>query len=309
MVHCIFCIFSVQSSVMFDFLRPYGLQHARPLCLSPTLGACSNSCPLSQWYHPTISSSVVPFSSSLQSFPASGSFPRSQFFPSVGQRIGVSASASVFPMNIQDWFPLGLTGWISLQSKGLSRVFSNTTVVFLPQLFVHFTTTKITWKKIQQVRVNKIVWGGGRNIFSLTWLKNCQCKVGKSRPEGVFSLLFSSSLQTRYLPAPRQIHPLGHHWGVYLCGSKVWLSLFCVWVHKVFVFRLPVCVWVYLCLCVCMFVCLSTMKWSGTHHSASDEDPTTVTHCVLVCGCSSLHLRGSVDGEVLVSLHLCAHVW
>ena len=95
---------------------------------SPSPGACSDSCPLSQWYHPTISSSVVPFSSHLQAFPASGSFPMSQFFASGGQSIGVSASASVLPMNIQDWFPLGLTDWISLLSKGLSRVFSSTTV-------------------------------------------------------------------------------------------------------------------------------------------------------------------------------------
>ena len=91
---------------------------------SPTPGACSNSCPSSQQYHPTVSSSVVPFSSCLQSFPASGSFPMSQFFASGGQRIGASVSASVLPVNIQDWFPLGWTGWIPLQSKGLSRVFS-----------------------------------------------------------------------------------------------------------------------------------------------------------------------------------------
>ena len=97
-------------------------------CPSPILRACSNSCPSSQWCHPTISSSVVPFSSCLQSFPASKSFPKSQFFPSGGQSIGVSASASILPVNIQDWSPLGLTSWISLQSKGLSRVFSNTTV-------------------------------------------------------------------------------------------------------------------------------------------------------------------------------------
>ena len=114
-------------SVMSDSLRPHGLQHARPPCPSPTPGVNSNSCPLSQWCHPTISSSVVPFSCP-QSFPASGSFPMSQFFTSGGQSIGVSASASVLPMNAQDWFPLGWTGWISLQSKGLSRVFSNTTV-------------------------------------------------------------------------------------------------------------------------------------------------------------------------------------
>ena len=115
-------------SVMSNFLRPCGLQHARLSYPSPTPGACSNSCPLSQWYHPTVSSSIIHFSSCLQSFPASGSFPMSQFFTLGGQSIGASASALVLPMNIQVWFPLGLTGWISLQSKGLSRVFSNTTV-------------------------------------------------------------------------------------------------------------------------------------------------------------------------------------
>ena len=115
-------------SVVSDPLRPHGLQHARLPSPSLTPGACSNSCPLSWWCHPTISSSVFPFSSLLQSFPASGSFQMSQFFPSGGQSIGVSASASVLPMNTQDWSPLGWTCWISLQSKGLSTVFSNTTV-------------------------------------------------------------------------------------------------------------------------------------------------------------------------------------
>ena len=121
---------SVQLScaVVSNSLWPHGLQFSRLLCPSPTPEACSNSCPSSRWCHPTISFSVVPFSSRLQSFPASGSFPISQFFASGGQSIWVSASASVLPMNIQDWFPLGLTGLISLQSKGLSRVFSNTTV-------------------------------------------------------------------------------------------------------------------------------------------------------------------------------------
>ena len=109
-------------------LRPHGLQHARPPCPSPAPRVYSNSCPLSQCCHPTISSAVVPFSSHLRFFPASGSFLMSQFFASGGQSIGVSASASVLPMNIQDWFPLGWTSWISLQPKGLSRVFSNTTV-------------------------------------------------------------------------------------------------------------------------------------------------------------------------------------
>ena len=117
---------SVQSFSQSDSLQPQGLQQARLPCPSPTPRACSNSCASSQWCHPNISSSVIPLSSCLQSFPPSVSFPMSQFFASGGQSIG--ASASVLPMNIQDWFPLGWTGWISLQSKGLSRVFSNTTV-------------------------------------------------------------------------------------------------------------------------------------------------------------------------------------
>ena len=114
------CVTSVQfsRSVMSDSLWPYGLQHARLPCPLPTPGAYSNSCPASWWCHPTISSSVVPFSFCLQSFPASRSFPVRQFFASGGQRIGVSASPSVLPMNVQGGFPLGLTGWISLQSKG-----------------------------------------------------------------------------------------------------------------------------------------------------------------------------------------------
>ena len=114
-------------SVMTDTSRPHGLQHNRLPYPSPTPRACSNSCPSSWWCHPTISSSVVPFFC-LQSFPVSGSFPTSQFFTSSGQIIRASASASVLPMNTQDWFPLGWTGWISLQLKGLSRVFSNATV-------------------------------------------------------------------------------------------------------------------------------------------------------------------------------------
>ena len=115
-------------SVVSSSLRPRGPQHARPPCPSPTPRIYSNSCPLSQWYHPTILSSVVTFSSCLQSFPASGSLQMSQFFASGGQSTRVSASTSVLPMNIQDWFPLGWIGWISLQYRGLSRVFSNTTV-------------------------------------------------------------------------------------------------------------------------------------------------------------------------------------
>jgi len=129
MVHVV-TISSVQfsDSVVSNSLQPHELQHARPPCPSPIPRVHPNSCPLSQWCHPTRSSSVILFSSCLESFPASGSFPMSQLFSLGGQSIGVSASTSVLPTNIQDWFPLGWTGWIFLQSKGLSRVFSNTTV-------------------------------------------------------------------------------------------------------------------------------------------------------------------------------------
>ena len=122
------CLVQFRHSVMSNSLQPHGLQHTRLPCPSPSPGACSNWSPLSQWYHPTILFSVVPFSSCFQSFPESGSFPTSQLFASGGQSIGVSASKSVLPMNIQDLFLLGLTGLISLLSKGLSRVFSNNTV-------------------------------------------------------------------------------------------------------------------------------------------------------------------------------------
>ena len=146
--------FTVQfsRSVLCDFLQPHGPQHAKLPCPSPTPGACSSSCPLSQWCHSTVSSSVVPISSCLQSFLASGSFPRSHFFASDGQSIGVSVSISVLPMNTQDRSPLERTGWISLQSKGLSRVFSNTTVqrhrFFGAQLLYDPTLTSIHdyWK-------------------------------------------------------------------------------------------------------------------------------------------------------------------
>ena len=127
-------------SVVSNSLQTHGLQHARPSCPSLTPRTYSNSCPLSPWCHPTISFSVIPFSFCFQSYSASGSFPVNQFFASGGQSIGASASASVLPMNIQDWFPLGLTDVISFKSKGLSRVFSNTTVqkhqFFGTQLFL-----------------------------------------------------------------------------------------------------------------------------------------------------------------------------
>ena len=132
----------VQSlKVISSSLQPHGLQHARLLCPTLSPGVCSHSCPLTQWYYLTISSSATPFSFCLQSFPASGSFPMSQLFTSGGHSIGASASASVFPMNIQGWFPLGLTGFVSLQSKGLSRVFSSTTV----QRHQFFSTWPFLW--------------------------------------------------------------------------------------------------------------------------------------------------------------------
>ena len=127
-ISCAFSSVQFSCSVMSNSLKLHGPQHARLPCPSPTPGAYSNLCSLSRWCHPTISSSVVPFSFCPQSFPALGSFQMSQRFASGGQRIGVSASAPVIPMNIQDWFPLGLTGLIPLQSKGLSRITSSTTI-------------------------------------------------------------------------------------------------------------------------------------------------------------------------------------
>ena len=129
---------------MSDSLQPHGLQYARPPCPSPMPGVYANSCPLSWWCHPTISSSVVPFSSCLQSFPVSRSFQMSQLFASGSQSIGVSTSASVLPMNIQDWFPLGWTGWISLQSKGLSRIFSTPRFKSINYLALSFLYVKLS---------------------------------------------------------------------------------------------------------------------------------------------------------------------
>ena len=136
-------------SVLSDSLQPHEPQHVRPPCLSPTPRVHSNSCPLCQWYHPTISSSISPFSSCPKPFPASGSFQMSQLFASGGQSIGVSASTSVLPMNTQDLSHLGWTGWISLQSKGFSRVFSNTAVqkhqFFIAQLSLQSNSHIHTW--------------------------------------------------------------------------------------------------------------------------------------------------------------------
>ena len=148
----LFTLVQFSHSVVSDSLWHHGLQHAKLPCPSPTPGACSNSCASSRWCHPTISSSAISFSSCLQSFPASGSFPMSQLFTWDGQSIGASASASVLLMNVQDWFPLGWIGWISLQSKGFARVFSNTAVqkhqFFGAQLFRGPTLTSLygCWK-------------------------------------------------------------------------------------------------------------------------------------------------------------------
>ena len=156
---------------MFDSLWTHGLQHARLTCPLPTPGACSSSCPSSWWCHPTISSSVTPFSTCLQSSPESGSFSTSQFFTSGGQIIGVSASASVLSINTQDWFPLGWTGWISLQSKGLSRVFSNTTVQ------KHMDTTrwsipKSDWIYSLQSKIEKLYTVSKDKTGSWLWLRS-----------------------------------------------------------------------------------------------------------------------------------------
>ena len=153
-LQCVQDSFQFSRSVVSDSLRPHGLQNARPPCPSPTPGVYSNSCPLSWWCHPTISSSVVLFSSRLQFQPTSGSYPVSQFITSGGQSIGTSALVSVLPMNIQDWFPFGLTGWISLQSNGFSRVFSSTTVYrhqffgFQTSLWSNSHIHTWYWKKI-----------------------------------------------------------------------------------------------------------------------------------------------------------------
>ena len=154
-------------SVLSNSLWPHESQHARPPCPSPTPGVYLNSCPLSRWCHPIISSSVIPFSSHLQSFPASGSFPMSQSFASGGQSIGVSASTSVLSINTQDWSPLGWTGWLSLQSKGLSRVFSQhhsskawilwPSTFFTVQLSYPYMTTEKTIALTRWTSVGKVM--------------------------------------------------------------------------------------------------------------------------------------------------------
>ena len=157
---------------MSDSLIPHGLQHTRLPCPSPTPGAYSNSRPSRQWCHPTISSSVVLFSSCLQSFPVSGPFAMSWFFTSGGQHIGVSASASVLPMNIQDWFSLGLTGCISLQSKGLSRVFSNPEFKSINCLVLSLLTMCRYWVLYCNLRMISFSFHNIRNRLDATLTLN-----------------------------------------------------------------------------------------------------------------------------------------
>ena len=174
-------------SVVSNSLRPHELQHARPPCPSPTPGVYSNSCPSSRWCHPVISPSVVPFSSCPQSFPASESFPMSQLFASGGQSTGVWVSTSVLPMNTQDCSPLGWTGWISLQSKGLSRVFSNTRV----QKHQFFSA------QLSSVQLSHPYMTTGKTIALTRWTF-----VGK-----VMSLLFNmlSRLVITFLPRSKHL--------------------------------------------------------------------------------------------------------
>ena len=221
-----YCSIQFSRSVVSDSLRPHESQHARPPCPSPTLGVYSNSCPSSRWCHPANSSSVIPFSSCLWSFPASGSFPMSQFFASCGRSIGVSASASVLPMNIQDWFPLGWTSCISLLSKGLSRVFSNTTV----QKHQFFDASAIF-----MVQISHLYMTTGKSIALTLWTF-----AGK-----VMSLLLN--ILSRFVKAflPRSKHLLSYFTNTQII-RQMWqtmdncsfveemvaimlLSYFCVW--------------------------------------------------------------------------------
>ena len=165
----LFCSVQFSRSVVSGFLQPHGLQHSRPPCPSPAPGVHPNPCPLCRRCHPTVSSSVVPFSSCPQSFPVSGSFPMSQVFTSGGQSTGVSASTSVLPTNTQDWSPLGWTCWVSLQSKGLSRVFSNTTVqkhqFFSSQLSLLSLTSVHNYWKNHSCDIMHIFYLGTEEMF------------------------------------------------------------------------------------------------------------------------------------------------
>ena len=180
--------------VMSNSLWPHVLQHTRLPCPSPTPGIYSNSCPLSQWCHPTTSSSVIPFSSCIQSFPASGSFPMSQFFTSGGKSIGASALASVLPMNIQGWFPLRLTGLITLQSEGLSRIFSSTTI-WNHQLF---STQPALWSNSHICGASQVALVGNNLPVNAVSVRDASSILGLGRSPGGGNDL----LQYSYLENP-----------------------------------------------------------------------------------------------------------
>ena len=182
---------------MSNSLPPHDCKHARPPCPSQTPRVYTNLCPLSQWYHPTISSSVIPFSSCPQTFLASGSFPMSQLFNWGGQSIGVSTSASVLPMNTQDWSPLGWTGWISLQSKGLLRVFSNSSkasilrcsAFFTVQLSHPYMTPGKTIALTRRTFVGKVSFLGGIQHSPVDGCSAASCNLWSSRRRWALVLL------------------------------------------------------------------------------------------------------------------------
>ena len=215
-----------------DSLRSQEPQHARLPYPSPSPRACSNSCASSLWCHPTISSSVVPFSSRLQSFPASGSFPVSQFFASGGQSIGVSASSSVLPRNIQDWSPLGWTGWISLQTKGLSRVFSNTTVqkhqFFSIQPSLWSNSHIHTWllEKALTIQtahiVNYVTWPFSLAIVPWWVLASCHL-AALLFPSGFTSTIQITNFTCSYL---EQFNPTPWLWGELTFSIQTFLDFF-----------------------------------------------------------------------------------
>ena len=220
-------------SLVSDSLHPHGLQHIRLPCPSPSPRACSNSCPSSKWCHPTISSSVVPFSSCLQSFPASGSFLMSWFFASGGQSITASACwRSVPPMSVQVWFPLGLTGLISLQSKGLSRVFSNTTVqkhqFFSIQPSLWSNSHIHTWllEKALTIQtahiVNYVTWPFSLAIVPWWVLASCHL-AALLFPSGFTSTIQITNFTCSYL---EQFNPTPWLWGELTFSIQTFLDFF-----------------------------------------------------------------------------------
>ena len=220
-------------SVLSDSLWSHEPQHARPPCPSPTPGVHSNPCPLSRWCHAAISSSVVPFSSCLHTFPASGSSRMSQFFASGGQRIGVSASASALPMNIQDWFSLGWTGWIFLQSKGLSRVFSRTTVwkhhFFGDQLSLGSICTSLQYSCLENPMDRGAWWAAVHGVArSHTWLHDFNfifhfhaLEKEMATHSSVLAWRIPGTEEPGGLPSLGS-HRVGHHWSDLAAAAAVY---------------------------------------------------------------------------------------